>query len=533
MAVLVRRKWWILGSFIIFAGLSGLFATIVPDTYISESTILIEPREISTEFVTDLNNSSTEQRLSIIQNTILSRTNLLKILDEFEDGLKEYRGLNDQVKVRELTDKINIEFPTERVRGSYLPITTIKISYRNRHQGLAHDITARLTELFLDADREARQENVNGTAEFFQRELDKVAEDLEQSEKTLEELKKRYRYELPSERETKLRLLDRLQIDKQSNIETLYQLRSLKLDLEQRMSGVPEEIPREQSASAARAALMDPAVQACRQKSQKLSEARANKSEIHPEVRRLKAELEQLKKGLPEGALIACSETPGKESAEDSKPAMVPNPAYLTLKSQLKQANTDIQIGEEKKKRIEEDMARIDKQVENTATVEQKFLEPLRINEDLKKQYYIIKGRLDEAKLSESAESNEKGTQLKNIDPASYPMEPAPPSRPVIFIIGMLLSLTLGIGVAFAVDIASPVVFTQSELERVLQAKILVEIPRISTPSDIRKSRILAIVYGLYFLVLTSAYGGVLYFLYTKKDKLAQILDPVIQRLQG
>ena len=98
---------------------------------------------------------------------------------------------------------------------------------------------------------------------------------------------------------------------------------------------------------------------------------------------------------------------------------------------------------------------------------------------------------------------------------------------------GLLLSLGLGISVAFVVDIASPVVFTQSELERVLQVKVLVEIPRITTPSDIRKSRIMAAVYGLCFLVLTGAYGVALFYLYTKQGRLVQLLDPVIQRLQG
>jgi capsular polysaccharide biosynthesis protein len=212
---------------------------------------------------------------------------------------------------------------------------------------------------------------------------------------------------------------------------------------------------------------------------------------------------------------------------------MVPNPAYQTLNSQLQQLTTDIQIREERKKGIEDEMALINKRVARTPEIAQKLAEPIRINEALVRQYDKLKADLDAARMSESAENSEKGAQLTNISPATYPFEPAPPSRTVIFLVGLLLSLGLGISVAFAVDIASPVVFTQSELERVLQVKVLVEIPRITTPSDIRKGRIMAAVYGLCFLVLTGAYGVALFYLYTKQGRLVQLLDPVIQRLQG
>ena len=86
---------------------------------------------------------------------------------------------------------------------------------------------------------------------------------------------------------------------------------------------------------------------------------------------------------------------------------------------------------------------------------------------------------------------------------------------------------------AFLVDVCSPTIFTQAELERVLKAKVLIEVPRITTPADIRKKRWMGLLYAATFIALTGAYGGCLYYLYLKQSRLLPILDPLIQRIQG
>ena len=86
---------------------------------------------------------------------------------------------------------------------------------------LAQKIAARLAALFIEQDSRTREDRVFGTADFFQAEVQKVADQLRLSEDKLRVLRQRYRYELPSEQETNLRTLDRLQVQKTGNIEAL------------------------------------------------------------------------------------------------------------------------------------------------------------------------------------------------------------------------------------------------------------------------------------------------------------------------
>src|SRR2546429_238388 len=87
LALLVRRKAWVLVSFIALTSALGLLTYVLPKTYVSETLILVRPRDVPQDFVKDLIAGTPEERLKSIEQTILSRTNLLQILREFGDKL--------------------------------------------------------------------------------------------------------------------------------------------------------------------------------------------------------------------------------------------------------------------------------------------------------------------------------------------------------------------------------------------------------------------------------------------------------------
>ena len=162
LALVVRRRWWVAISFLAFSALAVLFSMLFPKVFLSETMILIQPRDVPSDFVKDLIAGSTDERLSSIEQTILSRTNLLKILNEFGDRMPGYRGLNDDRKVIKLKKRIKIDFYSERRNGVYLPTTSFRISYRDQNPELAQKITDRLTLLFIEQDSRAREDQVFG-----------------------------------------------------------------------------------------------------------------------------------------------------------------------------------------------------------------------------------------------------------------------------------------------------------------------------------------------------------------------------------
>src|SRR5436190_8639892 len=117
LALVVRRKWWIIAPFFLLSTAIALLTYILPYMYVSETLILIRPRDVPEDFVKDLIAGTTEQRLSAIEQTVLSRTNLLQILREFEDQLSEYNKLNMDERVLRLRNQIKVQFEADKRAG--------------------------------------------------------------------------------------------------------------------------------------------------------------------------------------------------------------------------------------------------------------------------------------------------------------------------------------------------------------------------------------------------------------------------------
>ena len=530
LALVIRKKWWVILPFIALSTLLSLLATMMPRVYVSESMLQIEPRDVPTEFVKDLIGGTQDQRLTALEKLILSRTNLLKILKEFENGMPSYRRLNDERKVLRLRNQIKIDFLSEKIAGRNMPVANVRIAYRDPDPDQAQRVTERLTTLFIEQESRNRENLVSGTAEFLTAELGKIAAQLKQSEDSLKALKEKYRYELPDQLDTNLRTLDRLQMQMTSNMEALDRHMTMQLNLEKQLAETPTMITRESAAAINRVIQEKPAnpkLAAYNKKEQEYREMLTKLTPKHPDVQRLKTELDQLKSEIPPEEL----QPEEKVSTETTLPPMVPNPIYQNIAAQLRQVKTEIEIRQREKKQIESEIARFNQRVQNTPRTEQEMAAIVRSNADLMKQHEDLKIKLTQAQLAESLESRNKGSQFVLIDPAFRPLEPATPSTRTMILACVLLSLGASLGLAFLVGFLDQRIWTQPELERFLGAPVLIEIPKMQDRADLRKAMRLRIAFALSIAVGFSLYAVCLYYIYLHQSAVVQLLDPLFERI--
>jgi polysaccharide chain length determinant protein (PEP-CTERM system associated) len=529
LALLVRRKWWVLFPFLALSSFAILLTSALPKMFVSETLILIRPRDVPEDFVKDLIAGSTEQRLTAIQQTVLSRTNLVAILHEFEDKLPEYKNLNMDERVLKLNGQIKVQFEEKRGSGP-ASITYFRISYQNRNPELAQKIAAKLTSLFIEQDNRARETQVFGTTEFLAGELEKVADQLKQSDAKLKNLKATRRYELPDQLETNLRTLDRLGLQKQANAEALDRTATMQLNLERMIAETDRVIPR-QTPRGATLPGKNSALGEYRQKKLELDQLSLKYKASHPEVQAATLQLERLKNKIPPEELALLDQPEDKAYESELNALTQPNPAHQNLTSQLEQVKTEFEIRERERKNIEADLVRYTQRVQATPQSEQEIAEVARQNTDLMKQYDKLKNDLAQAKLSESLESRQKGSQFVIVDPANYPLIPTKPSKPAVALGGLVVSLLLGIAIAVVVDIAKQKLWTQSEIEGLLGATVLVEIPEIVTDADVALARRKRITFVASCVGAAMAYSIGLYFLYLHQASVLRHLDPVLQKL--
>jgi len=476
LALVVRRKWWILIPFPLLSFLIGVITYRLPDVYVSQTLILVEPRDIPSDFVRDLT-VSTMERLSSVEQTLLSRTNLLRLITEFDSQLVHFRGFNDGEKVDKIKDRIELEVRARPGETSYL-----KVQYEDQNPELAQKITSWLASRLIEYDNRTREEQVFGTAEFLQAEFDKVFQKLEQAREELTRVKYGHLHELPDQLDTNLRTLNQLHFQLQANTEALDRSNEIRLDLQQKISLTDPAI--EQTVYAAEVGL---SLQVREYREMKrLHKILSNKyTEKHPDVHRLRVELDQLRSEIPPADLI---ETEESDDLEEKKISRL-NPIYQNLTDQLSEIKRQFQSRERERERLQTAIEQYTQRVQNTPLREQEMASIVSLNNELAEQAQDLKRKLAETRLAASLESKQKGTHFVIVDPAHFPSRPSKPDRLIIILGGLIFSLCFGTAMAFTVDLCDQKLWTHSEVEELLGTPILVEIAEIISDEDLQIKR--------------------------------------------
>jgi hypothetical protein len=95
----------------------------------------------------------------------------------------------------------------------------------------------------------------------------------------------------------------------------------------------------------------------------------------------------------------------------------------------------------------------------------------------------------------------------------------------------MLLSLGVGLALAFLVAMLDPRIWTESELERFLGPAVLVEIPRLVSEPDLALARRRKLWQAAALAVSAGVYLGGLYAIYLNQSVFLRIFDPLIERM--
>jgi polysaccharide chain length determinant protein (PEP-CTERM system associated) len=532
MALMVRRKWWIVVPFFALSCAAVLLTYMLPKMYVSQALVLVQPRDVPDEIVKDALAGSTENRLSAIKEAVLSRTSLLDILREFDSSLPEFQSLNLDQKVETLRNQIEIDLDANTGNGR-APVTYFRISFRGRNPETAQKIAEKVTAVFIEKDNQARETKVDSVTSFVSTELEKITEELNASEAKLRSLKALRRESLPEQTPANLSTLERLEQRRSTDYSQLALAQTRLENLEQFINVTPEKVPTSNSAIVAPPVEKDPLVEDyLTTRAHKEALIARGYTEKFPDVVIDTNHLESLKKQIsPEALTAALSRKDEKPTTAVPTVATVANPAYLnymadkaTLKKGMDELRKDIA-------EVEDQITKYDARVQNAPKTEQELQDVLRENIDLNKRYQSMNDSLNKAQISQSLESRQQSSPLRIADPANYPLSPTKPSKPAIAGVGIMLSLLIGIALAIIVDVANQKMWTLSEVEALLGTTVLVEIPEIVTPSDLDENNRRKKIYLASFTILSTVYGVCLYLAYLHQGFVLKQLEPVIKRL--
>ncbi len=473
-AAVVRRKWLVISAILAGVSLASALCVWLPKSYRSSTLILIENQKIPDEYVKGIGGASIEERLTMIQQQVMSRTLLSQIIEEFRlyEGQVQREGLESAIERIRKTIKVET-VGTAGSRGK--SVEAVTLSFAHEQPMTAMKVTAKLASLFIEENLKVREQLVTGVSVFLEQELQDARKALEAQEQAISQYKSKFIGVLPQQMEANLRALDRLQADLNASDDLLHS-QTDRLGLVEKTIKEYEatgSMRSEGSGSATSPAGLDPLVVRLRELERRLTTLTAEWKESYPDIGETRQEIQNVKKQL--------AEKYGEPSlAKEGDTAKTFDPYLRELNKQRNELRADLASIKERRQRLLEQIKQFEQRVEQTPAREQEVMILLRDYENMQKNYQALLDKRLNAHVAVNLEKRQKGEQFRVLDPANLPQRLDSPNRLLIMVLGLLGGTGLGVGAALGLDQLNPTYRRTEEVETIAHVHVLATIPDFS-----------------------------------------------------
>ena len=501
-----RRKWYIIFPLVLATVASFAVCKYLPKVYKTTTTILVQPQTVPEKYIQPTVTASVIDRLNTISQETLSRTKLEKVIQEFN----LYSDLRQKAPMEEIVEKmskaieVNVAKGIQGVRIDRAQ-NAFSISYEGEEPRTVMMVTNKLASLFIEENLKVRELQAENTSNFISKELAVIEEQLIKKEEDLRNFRERHMGQLPQQLDANLRILEGLQQQLKRTSDGIHMAEDRRSILQNQMDLLTKrERPeiRVGGRSIPASGLEDiqdggipeePLIGQYNQLKRELDTARSKYTESHPDVIDLKRRIADLEPRATE--LAEKRETAREARVKDRRARLegglerreplLPNldPESERLLAQYKEQNASSLLEakrlKEEETKLKEQISLYQRRIEDTPRREQEFLLVTRDYDLLKANYQSLLDKKIQSQMAENMERKQQGEQFKILDPARLPEKPIRPDRNKILLMGTLIGLVAGLGMAWFRDSMDQSFYNVAELEDYLKIKVLVEIPNL------------------------------------------------------
>lgn len=435
MGILSRRWRWMLWATLACAIVTSTVVLLLPQSYEANARLLFSSQRIPEDFVRSTLSESVDEQVNAMIGEVMSRESLEQVVATH--GLAVDAGLDPEtarIELREATEIAPERLVTaDRREPSYIYLVTVTW----HDPRVAADITNDLVDRFITAHADRRGRQVRLATDFLRRGRENAEAELGSQSAQITEFKEEFRGELPTELQTKLARLERLQQQRQS--------------LALQISDAESRLLTVRSASGA----LDSRATLLAQLRAKLVQEESIYTPEHPSIVSLRRQIAEIEAAPPSPIV--------------SSPDLA-DPAAIVISREL--AALRGQMGE-----IETEMHGLDTQVTKIPARQEALDAMLRREEVLREAFTEASRKLQEAELAENLELAQQGIRLSRLEEAVPPDSPKYP-KPLLLLGALLGSLAFGALLGVLLELVDPVVLTRSDLETATGMPVLGIVPR-------------------------------------------------------
>ncbi len=486
--VVWRARWWGIATLVVCVGIGLAASYILPNEYRSTTMILVERQKVPEAYVRATVSDSMQERLKTISQQILSRSRIRQVIEEYDlvrdpttaELVLERLHLADNTLLVGWGVGLGLIPDPKKVRSANSLVTRFKksvkinvvgrqgfsVAYRGHDPLTVMRVTNALAGMFISENLKLRESRAEGTTRFLSSQLEQARQELEERERGVQALKKRFMGALPDQLDANLRALDRLQLQLQHIDETLNQLSEQKGFVQKQLIGAERQLAEmsEEARTALRA--QDPLARQLAALEAKLARLRTQYTDRFPEVAQVKAQIDEIRFRM---------DSMGVREIKNQELEKVPVIADLNVR--LVEISQEVDNLRQRKAKLTAEYASYKARVEQAPEVEQELQKLQRDYTIMQANYQALLQKEMNARLAESLERRQKGEQFRVLDPANLPTTPISPDRNMILAFSTVLGLLLGAGGAIGLDLLRPRFHSGQDITTGLGIPVLAEIP--------------------------------------------------------
>jgi polysaccharide chain length determinant protein (PEP-CTERM system associated) len=503
-----RHKAWIIGPAFAALVIGVVVAFLLPNTYISVSTVQVVPSLVPDRYVPSNINSEMTQRINLMAQNILQRSNLIDIINTFDlyRRERESKPMEDLVEQMRLKDIQITPVYSIAARDGRQPISAFQVAFSYSNRYLAQKVTKRLTDAFITENIRALSSQSQATTGFLNEETDIAKKRLDELENRLTEFRLKNNGKLPDQLQANLQALQSLQTQLSGLNESINRIGQEKLMLESSI-----RINREQLSALQQGQTENRAVKSERLNDLErqiangetvLAALKQRYSETWPDVKSAEANLAVLKKqrdDLLTQEEKAQAQPPKPQQVKRAQDALMLSPAAQELQANIQRAQTELEAKNLELEKRNKDQAALNKlidqysaRIQASPLMDRDYAQLSRDYDLARTNYASLMAKKQQSEIATSLENKGQGERLELLDDASLPATPTKPNRYLVVGAALGIGLLLGVFVAGAREMKDTSLKNLKDARAYTNLPVLGTVPLLENDLVVRRKRRLA-----------------------------------------
>jgi uncharacterized protein involved in exopolysaccharide biosynthesis len=502
-----------------------VFGTLLlEDQYRSTATIAIIRPEIPENMVrTTFTYFDTDLRVDQVRDRVLTSPNveeLIKEFDLYQETVLE-KGMNFAVsEFRSDVEVITIQAREDIAIKKQGETIAFDVSYYGESPAKSALVATELANRFLEENRASRNESVQNTVDFFQRDVDRLALKIDEAETKLADFKERHAGALPNSAFANTQLIDRYERELGDVEREIRDLREARQILETDLSTESPNAPIFSTTGETILAGQD----RLKLLQQQLVELSAKYGPEHPDVIRTRREIDLMSGGdASQDASIVRQELEiarreyaaarqrytadhpdvvnlqnkvrtlearlasidiAPQPVQDTRPD---NPVYINILVQIEAADAELYALRIRARELRDRIRQYQEQMLQAPQIEREYLAFQRNYDQAVSDYNEVREKQTEAQQALDLETSEKGERYVLQRSPVEPISAAFPNRLAIIILGAIFAFVCSFGAVLIAEAFDAKVRSVRDLKNLTGMPPIAIIPVIETQATRRK----------------------------------------------